>query len=237
MKEGSEEVGAAKRKGVRSETEKHKTKMRERQRRAITTNIFLGLRKHGGYRLSPRADINQVLRHLANEAGWIVDPDGTTYRSSASILNRCSVCGTVRSTTPTSTSSAVAGGGGGENSTPASSCRLPDSVRDYAMAFNDNVIQPATPFYIPGGGGGGGTSSCSSSRNPTGNGNINGDVPLAVYMYGNEDVRCCLSASATVEICGGGGDGGGSKDTAYEAMREARASNQSTPEGSPRLRS
>lgn len=141
----------------------------------------------------------------------------------------------MRSTTPTSTSSAVAGGGG-ENSTPASSCRLPDSVRDYAMAFNDNVIQPATPFYVPGGGGGGGggTSSCSSSRNPTGNGNINGDVPLAVYMYGNEDVRCCLSASATVEICGGGG---GSKVTAYEAMREARASNQSTPEGSPQLRS
>lgn len=146
----------------------------------------------------------------------------------------------MRSTTPTSTSSAVAGGGG-ENSTPASSCRLPDSVRDYAMVFNDNVIQPATPFYVPGGGGGGGTSSCSSSRNPTGNGNINGDVPLAVYMYGNEDVRCCLSASATVEICGvgggGDGDGGGSKVTAYEAMREARASNQSTPEGSPRLRS
>ena len=91
MKEGTE-VGAAKRKGVRSETEKHKTKMRERQRRAITTNIFLGLRKQGGYRLSPRADINQVLRHLANEAGWIVDPDGTTYRSSASVPSLFPLC-------------------------------------------------------------------------------------------------------------------------------------------------
>ncbi|KAL0305426.1 UNVERIFIED_CONTAM: BES1/BZR1protein 4 [Sesamum radiatum] len=66
---------------VRSAVEKERTKMRERQRRSITTNIFHGLRKHGGYRLSPRADINQVLRHLAQEAGWIVEPDGTTYRS------------------------------------------------------------------------------------------------------------------------------------------------------------
>ena len=65
----------------RSESEKEKTKIRERQRRAITTKIFHGLRRHGGYRLSPRADINEVLRHLANEAGWLVEPDGTTYRS------------------------------------------------------------------------------------------------------------------------------------------------------------
>ncbi|TQD70253.1 hypothetical protein C1H46_044213 [Malus baccata] len=64
----------------RSESEKEKTKMRERQRRAITTKIFHGLRKHGGYRLSPRGDINEVLRHLATEAGWLVEPDGTTYR-------------------------------------------------------------------------------------------------------------------------------------------------------------
>lgn len=67
---------------VRSVSDKEKTKMRERQRRSITTNIFHGLRKHGGYPLSPRADINEVLRHLASEAGWIVDPDGTTYRHS-----------------------------------------------------------------------------------------------------------------------------------------------------------
>jgi hypothetical protein len=58
--------------------------MRERQRRAITTNIFHGHRKHGGYRLSPRADINEVLRELAKEAGWVVLPNGTTYRSFSS---------------------------------------------------------------------------------------------------------------------------------------------------------
>lgn len=71
----------------RSAFEREKTKMRERQRRSITTNIFHGLRKHGGYRLSPRADINEVLRHLAQEAGWIVKPDGTTYRSTTPIFS------------------------------------------------------------------------------------------------------------------------------------------------------
>lgn len=64
----------------RSESDKERTKMRERQRRAITTRIFHGLRKFGGYHLSRRSDINQVLRELAKEAGWVVEPDGTTYR-------------------------------------------------------------------------------------------------------------------------------------------------------------
>ncbi|KAL3699167.1 hypothetical protein R1sor_017189 [Riccia sorocarpa] len=64
-----------------SASEKEKTKLRERQRRAITTKIFAGLRKHGGYNLPPRADINDVLKALAHEAGWTVEADGTTYRT------------------------------------------------------------------------------------------------------------------------------------------------------------
>lgn len=67
-----------------SASEKEKTKLRERQRRAITTKIFAGLRKYGGYNLPPRADINDVLRALAAEAGWVVEADGTTYRSPGS---------------------------------------------------------------------------------------------------------------------------------------------------------
>ncbi|KAJ7513904.1 hypothetical protein O6H91_23G044200 [Diphasiastrum complanatum] len=63
-----------------SSAEKEKTKLRERRRRAITTRIFSGLRKHGGYDLQPRADINDVLKALATEAGWIVESDGTTYK-------------------------------------------------------------------------------------------------------------------------------------------------------------
>ncbi|MCO5561471.1 hypothetical protein L7F22_015092 [Adiantum nelumboides] len=68
---------------VSNEKEKEKTKMRERHRRSITTKILTGLRKHGNYNLPPRADINDVLRALATEAGWLVEGDGTTYRNPA----------------------------------------------------------------------------------------------------------------------------------------------------------
>lgn len=59
--------------------EKERTKLRERQRRAITAKILAGLRKHGNYNLKPRSDINDVIAALAREAGWEVEPDGTTY--------------------------------------------------------------------------------------------------------------------------------------------------------------
>ncbi|KAM1584350.1 hypothetical protein EV2_038770 [Malus domestica] len=107
----------------RSESEKEKTKMRERQMKAITTKIFHGLRKHGGYRFSPRGDINKVLRHLATEAGWLIEPDSTTYHP-PNVPNYCPSCGTLKvttpvaTTTPTPSSSVVIGGG--ECSTTAS---------------------------------------------------------------------------------------------------------------------
>lgn len=61
--------------------EKERTKLRERQRRAITAKILAGLRRHGNYNLRVRADINDVIAALAREAGWIVLPDGTTFPS------------------------------------------------------------------------------------------------------------------------------------------------------------
>lgn len=64
--------------------EKERTKLRERQRRAITAKILAGLRKHGNYNLKPRSDINDVIAALAREAGWEVEPDGTTYPVSRS---------------------------------------------------------------------------------------------------------------------------------------------------------
>lgn len=41
---------------------------------------FSGLRVHGGYKLPKHCDNNEVLKALCNEAGWVVEPDGTTYR-------------------------------------------------------------------------------------------------------------------------------------------------------------
>ncbi|XP_057463367.1 beta-amylase 7-like [Actinidia eriantha] len=64
--------------------EKERTKIRERQRRAVTAKILAGLRRHGNYNLRVRADINDVIAALAREAGWVVLPDGTTFPSTSS---------------------------------------------------------------------------------------------------------------------------------------------------------
>jgi len=56
--------------------------MRERHRRAITSRMVAGLRQHGNFPLPARADMNDVLAALARAAGWTVQPDGTTFRSS-----------------------------------------------------------------------------------------------------------------------------------------------------------
>lgn len=64
------------------EKEKERTKLRERHRRAITSRMLAGLRQYGNFPLPARADMNDVLAALAREAGWTVEPDGTTYRLS-----------------------------------------------------------------------------------------------------------------------------------------------------------
>ncbi|KAF9617628.1 hypothetical protein IFM89_037691 [Coptis chinensis] len=69
-------------KRCRPKEEKERTKLRERQRRAITARILAGLRRHGNYNLRVRADINDVISALARQAGWVVLPDGTTFPSS-----------------------------------------------------------------------------------------------------------------------------------------------------------
>jgi hypothetical protein len=38
------------------------------------------LRMYGNYKLPKHCDNNEVLKALCNEAGWTVEPDGTTYR-------------------------------------------------------------------------------------------------------------------------------------------------------------
>ncbi|KAM0950424.1 putative transcription factor BES/BZR family [Dioscorea sansibarensis] len=60
--------------------ERENNKRRERRRRAIAAKIFSGLRALGNYKLPKHCDNNEVLKALCAEAGWIVEPDGTTYR-------------------------------------------------------------------------------------------------------------------------------------------------------------
>ncbi|KAF0933983.1 hypothetical protein E2562_021042 [Oryza meyeriana var. granulata] len=60
--------------------ERENNRRRERRRRAIAAKIYAGLRAYGNYSLPKHCDNNEVLKALCNEAGWTVDPDGTTYR-------------------------------------------------------------------------------------------------------------------------------------------------------------
>ncbi|XVE57262.1 hypothetical protein DITRI_Ditri04bG0077500 [Diplodiscus trichospermus] len=70
------------------EKEKERTKLRERHRRAITSRMLAGLRQYGNFPLPARADMNDVLAALAREAGWTVEPNGTTYRHSPPPLSQ-----------------------------------------------------------------------------------------------------------------------------------------------------
>ncbi|KAL3630322.1 hypothetical protein CASFOL_023306 [Castilleja foliolosa] len=60
--------------------ERENNKRRERRRRAIAAKIYTGLRAQGNYKLPKHCDNNEVLKALCNEAGWVVEEDGTTYR-------------------------------------------------------------------------------------------------------------------------------------------------------------
>lgn len=74
--------------------ERENNKRRERRRRAIAAKIFSGLRMYGNYKLPKHCDNNEVLKALCNEAGWTVEPDGTTYRKGCKPVERMDiVCG------------------------------------------------------------------------------------------------------------------------------------------------
>lgn len=55
----------------------------------MAAKIFSGLRMYGNYKLPKHCDNNQVLKALANEAGWTVEPDGTTYRKVCYVFDFC----------------------------------------------------------------------------------------------------------------------------------------------------
>ncbi|XWS10136.1 hypothetical protein CRYUN_Cryun39dG0049100 [Craigia yunnanensis] len=73
--------------------ERENNKRRERRRRAIAAKIFSGLRMYGNYKLPKHCDNNKVLKALCNEAGWTVEPDGTTYRKGCKPVERMDMVG------------------------------------------------------------------------------------------------------------------------------------------------
>nr|GEZ43343.1 protein brassinazole-resistant 1-like [Tanacetum cinerariifolium] len=83
--------------------EKENNRRRERRRRAIAANIYNGLRAQGNYDLPKHCDNNEVLKALCKEAGWVVLPDGTTFRKgSRPPLPTIDIGGASTTTTPSS---------------------------------------------------------------------------------------------------------------------------------------
>ncbi|KAJ7528894.1 hypothetical protein O6H91_15G024500 [Diphasiastrum complanatum] len=128
-----------------SEKEKEKTKLRERQRRAITTRIFSGLRKHGGYNLPPRADINDVLKALAQEAGWIVEPDGTTYRFQQASGSHGFQPSPLQTTAGSSGRASLVTNGG---SLGGFACTLPAIMADFVDSRTGDCSTTASPRHV-----------------------------------------------------------------------------------------
>ncbi|CAM8908866.1 unnamed protein product [Rhodiola kirilowii] len=82
--------------------ERENNKRRERRRRAIAAKIYAGLRMYGNYKLPKHCDNNEVLKALCNEAGWIVEEDGTTYRKGCKPTERMDINGCSASVSPCS---------------------------------------------------------------------------------------------------------------------------------------
>ncbi|KAI3785542.1 hypothetical protein L1987_44661 [Smallanthus sonchifolius] len=80
MPEGGSAAGEGGGRRKPSWREKENNRRRERRRRAIAANIYNGLRAQGNYNLPKHCDNNEVLKALCKEAGWVVLPDGTTFR-------------------------------------------------------------------------------------------------------------------------------------------------------------
>ncbi|XP_063937179.1 beta-amylase 7 isoform X2 [Daucus carota subsp. sativus] len=125
--------------------EKERTKLRERQRRAITAKILTGLRRHGNYNLRVRADINDVIAALAREAGWVVLPDGTTFPSRSQGTKPAAVTPTTVVTssstqmTPQQTSPASLGG---------MSSSYQSTVEYNACQMKDIFVPSSSPYDV-----------------------------------------------------------------------------------------
>ncbi|KAJ4976243.1 hypothetical protein NE237_001349 [Protea cynaroides] len=226
---------------MRSASDKERTKMRERQRRSITTKIFHGLRKHGGYNLPPRSDINDVLRELAREAGWIVEPDGTTYRSPSWFHHHHHHHNNKSSSTTTATTS------------------TPNETVEHVPYYHSGCLagKNSTPSFV-----GGGSGDCSTTASPRHVaicdtlvqtvGSARGDGTNPVYLGSGSSYHRFMPPDTDLPVlyCGIGSAATGSTMNAGDAtafstgtipmltrqqlyFTESRASNDNSPVASP----
>ncbi|PIN15945.1 hypothetical protein CDL12_11398 [Handroanthus impetiginosus] len=112
--------------------ERENNKRRERRRRAIAAKIFAGLRLYGNYTLPKHCDNNEVLKALCNEAGWTVEPDGTTYRKGSKPVESMDIMGGSASASPCSS----------YNPSPASSSFPSPVSSTFAPTINGNSLIP-----------------------------------------------------------------------------------------------
>ncbi|CAM8891138.1 unnamed protein product [Rhodiola kirilowii] len=119
--------------------ERENNMRRERRRRAIAAKIFAGLRMYGNYRLPKHCDNNEVLKALCDEAGWTVEPDGTTYRKGRKPAEHMGIEG--GSASVTQCSSYCPNPCASFNPSPASSSfQSPSSTSNAAATNGDSLI-------------------------------------------------------------------------------------------------
>ncbi|KAJ9567182.1 hypothetical protein OSB04_003148 [Centaurea solstitialis] len=117
--------------------ERENNRRRERRRRAIAANIYNGLRAQGNYNLPKHCDNNEVLKALCKEAGWVVLPDGTTFRKGCKPPPCIEIGSTSTNTTPCSSR---------KPSPPSSSFPSPSHHR-FAF-FHDSMPSSLPPLRI-----------------------------------------------------------------------------------------
>lgn len=125
--------------------ERENNKRRERRRRAIAAKIFTGLRALGNYKLPKHCDNNEVLKALCNEAGWVVEPDGTTYRKGCRPAERMDGIGC--SVSPSPCSSYQPSPRASYNASPTSSS-FPSGASSPFLPHSNNMVNgvDATPI-------------------------------------------------------------------------------------------
>ncbi|KAG6497276.1 BES1/BZR1 homolog protein 4-like [Zingiber officinale] len=128
--------------------ERENNRRRERRRRAIAAKIYTGLRMHGNYKLPKHCDNNEVLKALCDEAGWAVEPDGTTYRKGCKPpVDRMDMAGGSTSASPYSSNQPSPCAS--YNPSPASSSFASPASSSYVANTNNLTIGASANSLIP----------------------------------------------------------------------------------------